>query len=327
MTGIIGIGVGAGLVSALLTLVIATGSPLALLLFFLAPLPIAIAALGWNHKAGLVGAAMGAIALGLAPLFFGGGVNLYMAVVHALSTSLPAWWFSFLALLARPGASPSEQAEWYPPGRILTWIAGVAAALTVVGVATIATDYDTYVRVFGRAVDILERINPGLFDRLPVDDRQPARAEIARMLAGLAPPVSAALSVFVSAALLVIAGRIVLASGRLPRPWPHLPATTLPKILLPIMAAAFVGSFMGGFTGLSLRTVFAALFAAYALQGLALIHALTAGAAGKYAILSSVYVVSALFGGWPLVLVALGGVADALFDIRVRRGLAASPGA
>lgn len=327
MTGIIGIGVGAGLVSALLTLVIATGSPLALLLFFLAPLPIAIAALGWNHKAGLIGAAVGALALGASPLFFGGRVNFTMAAVHAVSTSLPAWWFSFLALLARPGATPGAPTEWYPPGRILAWIVGVVTVITLVGIAMIAADYDSYVRALGRAVDLLERFNPGLFDRLPADQREPARAEIARMVAGLAPPVSAAISVLISTALLAVAGRIVRASGRLPRPWPHLPATTLPKILLPITAAAFLGSFAGGFAGLGLRTLFASLLAAYALQGLALLHAMTVGVSGRYAILVSVYAISALFGGWPLILVALAGVADALFDIRLRRGLLAPPGA
>lgn len=327
MTGIVGIGIGAGVVSALLTLVIATGSPLALLLFFLAPLPIAIAALGWNHKAGLIGAAVGALALGLSPLFFGGGINLRMAVIHAVSTSLPAWWFSFLTLLARPAAPPSQGVEWYPVGRVLAWIAAVAAAVTIIGVATIALDYEAYVRAFGRAVDLVERINPGLFDRLPVDQRPQARAAIAEIVAALAPPISATLSVWITAALLVAAGRLVLASGRLPRPWPHLPALVLPKVLLSIAAAALAGSFLGGFPGLAMRTIFAAIAAAYALQGLALAHALTAGQPGRFAILATLYGVSILFGGWPLIIAALGGVADALFNIRVRRGLAAPAGA
>ncbi|MBN9063765.1 MAG: hypothetical protein J0H41_15130, partial [Rhizobiales bacterium] len=225
--------------------------------------------------------------------------------------------------LARPGAAPGQPAEWYPPGRILAWIAGVAAVVTILGVASIATDYETFVRVFGRTVTTLfERINPGLFDRIPEADRPAARGAIAALLASVAPPVSAALSVFVSAALLVIAGRAVLASGRLPRPWPALAALTLPKILLPIMVAALAGSFLGGFFGLALRTVFAALFAAYALQGLALAHALTAGASGRAAILATGYGLCVLFGGWPLVLAALAGVADALFNIRAKRGLA-----
>lgn len=327
MTGIVGIGIGAGVVSALLTLVIATGSSLALLLFFLAPLPIAIAALGWNHKAGLIGAAAGAIILALSPIFFGGGVNLRMAVIHAVSTSLPAWWFSYLTLLARPAAAEGQPVEWYPVSRVLAWIAGVAAAITIIGVAAIATDYDAYVKAFGRAVDIVERLNPGMFDRLPVDQRPQARAVIAEVVAGFAPPISAALSVWITAGLLVIAGRLVLASGRLPRPWPHLPGIVLPKVLISITAATLAGSLLSGFPGLTMRTIFGALCAAYALQGLALAHALTAGQPARGTILGTLYGVSILFGGWPLIIAALGGMADALFNIRVKRGLAAPAGA
>ena len=44
------VGIGAGLVSALLFSVVITGSPLAVLLYSAAPLPIFIASLGWNQR-------------------------------------------------------------------------------------------------------------------------------------------------------------------------------------------------------------------------------------------------------------------------------------
>ncbi|WP_342363022.1 DUF2232 domain-containing protein [Terrarubrum flagellatum] len=320
MTAIIGIGVGAGVVSALLTLVIATGSPIALLLSFLAPLPIAIAALGWNHKAGLIGAAVGALILGLL-------VNPRMAAAFLLSTALPAWWFSFLSLLARPSAAPGGPAEWYPTGRVLAWIAGVIAALGLVGAWMIAGDYDAFVKSCERVIEIAERLSPTLFDGVAPEARPQLRAAMAALVAAIGFPAYAVISVWVAAALLVIAGRIVLASGRLPRPWPYLPALTLPRALLGAIAATFAGSFLGGFIGLCFRTIFAALLAAYALQGLALVHAITSGKAGRSAMLTAVYFVSALFGGWPLIAAAIGGVADALFNIRARRGLADPAGA
>ncbi|MGH6806373.1 MAG: hypothetical protein ACREEJ_05895, partial [Ensifer adhaerens] len=68
------VGIGAGLVSALLFAVVITGSPLAVLLYSAAPLPIFIAALGWNHRAGLVATAAGAIA-GMIALSFAAGLN------------------------------------------------------------------------------------------------------------------------------------------------------------------------------------------------------------------------------------------------------------
>ena len=54
------IGIGAGLASALLFGAVITGSPVAMLLSFIAPLPIFIASLGWKHRSGLVAAATGA---------------------------------------------------------------------------------------------------------------------------------------------------------------------------------------------------------------------------------------------------------------------------
>ena len=60
------VGIGAGLVAALLFSVVITGSPLAVLLYSAAPLPILIAALGWNHRAGLFACAAGAVAVAVA---------------------------------------------------------------------------------------------------------------------------------------------------------------------------------------------------------------------------------------------------------------------
>jgi hypothetical protein len=66
MASLLAIGFGAGLASALLFAVVVTGSPLALVLSLVAPLPILIAVLGWNHRAGFVGAFAGAAAVALA---------------------------------------------------------------------------------------------------------------------------------------------------------------------------------------------------------------------------------------------------------------------
>ena len=52
MGSLLGIGAGAGLVSALLFAVVTTGNPLAIILYLVAPLPVLLAALGWNHRAG-----------------------------------------------------------------------------------------------------------------------------------------------------------------------------------------------------------------------------------------------------------------------------------
>src|SRR5215211_1990261 len=130
------VGIGAGLVSALLFGVVITGSPLAMLLSFVAPLPIFIAALGWQHRAGLVAAAVGAIAVGAT-------VNPTAGFAFALGWALPAWWLAYLALLGRP--APHGAMEWYPLGRLLMWIAGTAALITLIGIVALGEgSHETY---------------------------------------------------------------------------------------------------------------------------------------------------------------------------------------
>ncbi len=98
----IGIGIGAGLVSALLFGVVITGSPLAMLLSYLAPLPILIAALGWHHRAGLAAALVGSVTT--AAVF-----RPEAGVAFALGSALPGWGFGYLALLGRPRADAAQR--------------------------------------------------------------------------------------------------------------------------------------------------------------------------------------------------------------------------
>ena len=108
--GDIMIGVGAGLVSALLFATVIRGSLAAFLLFYLTPLPVAIVALGWEHRCGLVASLAGAIAVGL---IFGPLSGLWFA----LSSALPIWWLSYLALLAQEGAQFAGPSQFPPPSQ------------------------------------------------------------------------------------------------------------------------------------------------------------------------------------------------------------------
>src|SRR5215218_9887174 len=143
MASLLAIGFGAGLASALLFAVVVTGSSLALLLSLVAPLPILIAALGWNHRAGLVAtlAGAGAVALAFRPT---------AGLAYALGWALPAWWLAYLTLLARPQSDGAP--EWYPLGRLLLWIAATAALVTLIGMAALGGgDYETFRAEIGRA--------------------------------------------------------------------------------------------------------------------------------------------------------------------------------
>src|SRR6195952_3464652 len=137
------IGLAAGCASALMFASIISGALISLLLFYLAPLPLMMAGLGWGPLSATIGGI--AAACGLGAIF-----GLPYCIAFVLTVALPAWWLGHLALLGRPvpvaastgnGASPVASAmEWYPVGRILLWTAGFAALTTMAALFTLGTD-------------------------------------------------------------------------------------------------------------------------------------------------------------------------------------------
>ena len=124
----IGIGIGAGLVSALLFGVLLKATPLAILLYLVAPLPILIVGLGWSHKAALAAVATGSLALVLV-------IAPFMGLAFGAYIALPAWWLAYLSLLGR---ETPNGLEWYPTGRLLGWIAATAA-LAFIAIAVLSS--------------------------------------------------------------------------------------------------------------------------------------------------------------------------------------------
>src|SRR3984885_6606089 len=122
MIAIILIALAAGAASALMFASMVSGALISVLLLYLAPLPLMVAALGWGPLCATIGGIAAAIALGA---LFG----LPYCIAFVVAIALPAWWLGHLALLGRPTAhpaSPSNSAapaapvlEWYPIGRIL----------------------------------------------------------------------------------------------------------------------------------------------------------------------------------------------------------------
>src|SRR5947207_6358305 len=144
MIAIVLIGLAAGCASALMFASIISGALISLLLFYLAPLPLMVAALGWGPLAATIGGIAAASGLGV---IFG----LPYCIAFAVTVALPAWWLGHLALLGRPlageaaadGAPANGNLEWYPVGRILLWISGFAAVTTAAALLTLGTDAAT----------------------------------------------------------------------------------------------------------------------------------------------------------------------------------------
>jgi hypothetical protein len=302
MVQLVLIGIGAGTASALLLSSAASGSPLSVLLFYLAPLPILIAALGFSHWAALIAAMVAAGCLAAA---FG----LFFFAAFLMGVGLPAWWLGYLALLARP--RPDGGLEWYPVGSILFWAAILAAAIVIAGMLQFGTDIETFQASLRKG---LERALQG------EDSGSPAARDFSRlidvMVAAL-PPVAAVITTLVSVVNLWLAERVARISGRLRRPPPELSATRLPGIAGGLTAAAIAASFLPGIPGMAAGVLGAALLMAFAIVGFAVLHAITRDRGGRPFALGGAYAAVALFG-WPVLGLSLLGLLDSAIDLRAR---------
>src|SRR3974377_523340 len=113
------IGIGAGAAAALLFASVTSGTWLSIPLFYLAPLPVLIAGLGWSHWAALAAALTGALALGAT---FGA----IFILAFLATVGLPAWWLAFLSISARPAGHGARGRGWDPGGRVVGGAAGLA---------------------------------------------------------------------------------------------------------------------------------------------------------------------------------------------------------
>ena len=306
MGRIAGIAVGAGVASALLFIVSATASLVAVVLAYLTPLPVIITAMGFGHKTGLAAAVVGGgtIALVLGPL---------PGVIFLALLGLPAWWLSYLCLLARP--LPQGEAEWYPVSTVILWIAILSAAPVLVAGLLLLVRFGGFDATIGALGAWLAAI---------FDGRDLPGGLSYESLVRMAPVVMAASTVLMLTFNLWLGGRIVLLSHLLARPWPVLAdAVRLHRGAALGLAALLAAAVLPGPLGLAAQVGGAALGMAFVFEGLAATHVLTRGLAGRRLILGGVYAAVFVLMPYPLVALALIGCLDCLFALRSR--MAARP--
>jgi hypothetical protein len=312
MIAIVLIAIAAGCASALMFASLISGVLISLLLFYLAPLPLMVAALGWGPLCATIGGIAAATVLGT---IFG----LPYCIAFVVTVALPAWWLGHLALLGRPiagdvasanGAAPAAPAmEWYPIGRILLWLSGFAVLTTMAALLALGTDIATVTGALRR----------GLLLILGQGDAA-ATGEIEQLigtLVAIAPAAAAIVAMMTLTLNLWLAAKITATSGRLHRPWPDLKSAALPPLTLAALCAAIAFCFAGGLLAILAQIVTTVLMMTYALTGFAVLHTLTLAIKSRALWLGCTYAIVVLFV-WPVLAMAVLGLADAIFGIRQR---------
>jgi hypothetical protein len=323
----IGMGIGAGLASALLFVVTVQGTTLALALAYLAPLPIMIATLGWGLDAGLV-------ALGVACAIVAGGIEPASGVIFGLIIALPAFGLSAFAGLrgsplrldsfrrppvvasSRPSAAPSPGPN---VGAIMMVTAGLGVAIGVAGLVAMIVVYGGYHKGVEAVANFLrpaieEALGPSnLPDGFTPDD-------ILRLVVKFSPAAIASSATLMFAANLYAAARSTQLSQRLPRAWPDIPTSL---VLPPALGAIFVAALAAWLTMPEPISQFAAVFAgglgvAYILQGLAVLHALSRRVRARPALIAALYLACIVAPKWVLPAVAAIGLIESVAALRAR---------
>lgn len=320
MIAIIAIAVAAGAASALMFASIISGAVISIALFYLAPLPLMVATIGWGPLCAAIGGLGAATGLGLF-------ISFPLGLAFAVAVALPAWWLGHIALLGRPAvvtaagvtaaAITSEPAaagtppalEWYPSGRILLWVASFAAVITSAALLTLGTDDATITSTLRSG---LARILSGPDGTLSADSDKLIDAMIR-----IAPAGAATFATLTLALNLWLAGKITAMSGLLRRPWPDLKSTALPPMTLAALFATIGLCFIGGLIGILALVVTSTLLSAYALTGFAVLHTLTLTVRSRAFWLGSTYALVFMFV-WPMLAIVALGLADAAFGLRQR---------
>ena len=312
MVQIVLIGIGAGAAAALLFASVTSGVILSVLLFYLAPLPIMIAALGWSHWAGLAAAVTASSCLGIA---FGG----LFFVAFLTGVAAPAWWLGYLALLGRPVLNGGgTDIEWYPVGRLVLWAAILAALVIMIALASLGGDEQGVRTSLRGALDGILRLQTGAGSTGPL--RVPGIDDPDRLLDLLAtalPPMAAVIATLTQAFNLWLAAQVVRLSGRLRRPWPDLTAMAFPAASAALLPIAVAGTFIPGLPGLFASLFAATLAVAFAIIGFAFVHAVTRPLSGRPVLLTGTYLLVGIVG-WPALIMTLVGLFETVFRWRER---------
>lgn len=297
----IGYGALAGATTALLCLGLAKGSVLAVLLFFLSPVPLMVAGLGFGLKAVLIG---GFIALGAIIAF----TNIHVAVLVALAVVAPAAVCAGWLNLARPAGEiggPQDKLAWYPLADVLFVMAMLTGLAYVVLGVMVGFGPELVASLTKELVAQFEATNPDMAFT------PEAAANLQHFMLTVVPVAQPLFWMLTLTLSLYIALTIANRSGLTRRPredWPV--SLRMPRVATFVFLAALAISFIAGGIGHIGAAFAGALGAGFTMAGFALLHARTRGSAARPLLLTLAYL-SVAFVGFTSLFFFIAGVLGA----------------
>ncbi|MEZ5900855.1 MAG: DUF2232 domain-containing protein [Hyphomicrobiaceae bacterium] len=300
------LGLAAGLISATVFASATTGPMFSrLLMFLLTPFPLYLAGLGLGFLPLLVAAASAtALILILStPL---------TALAYAASEVLPAIALTRLTLMSR---EVDGVAHWYPIGRVVVTAALIAGLFSFAYLAAQGADIESLTKAVRPEIESFAKSLAGMPGGAEALGDKQIDELTTYFVTSLPGAIALALMIKLLASLW-LAGRVTLASGRLPRPWPDFSKLELPMGSALLLVAATALSYTGDRMWLLSDGVASALRLAFALLGLAVLHHVTRGSPWRGFILATTYVGLLILSKHAMLILALIGLAETAFHYR-----------
>jgi uncharacterized protein YybS (DUF2232 family) len=297
--------IGGGVLSALLYLSVVTGGMGALILAYLAPLPLLMVGLGAGLRPFAIAATSAVAVVGL----FGGAL---FGLTYAMANGVLVAVIVRQALLARSG--PDGNLEWYPPGLLLVILSGMGlAGLLAAALLTLGDPG-------GLEGSVRRFLAMGFGDAAAgTGDAESGVTQVLDSFAQVFPGmvvVSWLTMAIVNAAL---AQGVLMRFGRNLRPAMRVAEVELPHWTPMPLAVAGILMLVGGDGQVSYLALNVAivLLVPFFFAGLAVVHAFAGGRQAR-TLLLVVFYFFLLVSGWPIALVIGLGVIEQWAGLRRR---------
>ncbi|NQV82632.1 MAG: DUF2232 domain-containing protein [Rhodospirillales bacterium] len=301
------IAVGAGVLSALAATAFISHTPGAMMLVYMADLPLFMAGLAFGPQSAALSGAVGFMIAGM----LGGGLA---AGIFGLMQALPVWLVVRQMVLKRTGASPND-VEWYPVGDMLCWLTMLVAGMLLV--ATMASLSGEHGGLSALISDNLDRILQTL-----APEWDPAhRTQMVDVMVPMFPGAIGISWLVMTILNAAVAQNVLVKLKKAIRPTPAYVDLQLPQWMSwPLIAAAAIALLGPGeieYTGRNLAMI---LSLPFFLLGLSVAHTWVRGRPGARMMLVAMYLVM-VFSGWATLIVAAVGLVELWSGLRHRMAM------
>ena len=289
-----------GLASATFFLAIRSGAPGAVILTYLASVPLLAVGLSQGLNLTIISASVAIISIFVG--LYASAAGVYIAI-----SALPAIIVVRQALISRPGPNPNEL-EWYPIGLILSWL--TSCGLLLLGFLIVYTMGEEGGLV-GASHQILDKVF------LALSKNNPQVSKFIGLLAIYLPGMLLSVWLLISVVNSALTQNFLSRMGHSIRPLPTYSAFELPNWMSLALATAILLSLFPGSLGDFGRNASPLLSTPFFLLGLAVIHTLSQQLSARKVVLAGLYALLIIVG-WLSAVIVLLGVLEQWISLRQR---------